>query len=134
MKVPTLLITVFLVAVIGLVMAPSPAMAQSPDGSSVKRVEPVKDGRGAIDFAAARADADAKARQSTDVDVKNKLNQKQSAVGIGIGGSSSADVKNKISNVNNNTLKTGDTTNFNINGNKQIQSFGLPLGRELPVR
>ena len=135
METRTLLIAVFLVAAIALAMTPSPAVAQNSDGFTPKRVEPVKvDGKGGTDFATARADADAKAHQNTDVDVKNK--QKQTATGLGIGGGASVDVKNKISNtnVNKNTLKTGDTINFNANGNKQIQSFGVPLGKEVPVR
>src|SRR5215470_786256 len=126
MKARTLLIAVGVGTAIALVMASSPAMAQSTDGSSLRRIEPVKTDS-SPDFAKARADAEAKARQNTDV--SNKQNQKQTAVGLGIGGGASVDVKNKISstNVNVNSLKTGDTTNINANSNKQIQSFGVPI-------
>ena len=37
------------------------------------------------------------------------------------------DVKNKSTNINYNSLKTGDTINYNSNENKQIQSFGVPF-------
>jgi hypothetical protein len=143
MKAFKLVIGVVVVAAIGLVMAPSPALAQAPDGRvDLKRVDPSRpthDGKASkdFDFARARADADAKAnnrqhtdidgknKQDADIDVKNKLSQKQ----IGLGGSSSAEVKNKSTNVNLNSLKTGDVLNFNVNENKQIQSFGLPFHR-----
>lgn len=131
-----------LLAAIGLVMAPSLAAAQQPNGdgrADLRRVEPVRPLQGSkgsneLDFAAARADAHAKAnaRQNTDVDVKNKLTQKQAAIGIGTGGNSSVDLKNKNTNIN--TLKTGDVVNLNVNDNKQVQSFGFPLQRTLNVR
>jgi hypothetical protein len=132
MKARTLLIAVGVGTAIAFVMASSPAMAQSPDGSTLKRVEPVKSHGSDIDFAKARADADAKARQNTDVDVKNKQNQKQNTdvdVKNKLKQNTDVDVKNKISNnnVNLNSLKTGDTTNINANSNKQIQSFGVPI-------
>jgi hypothetical protein len=146
----TLFIGAWFVVAIALVMAPSLAMAQGHDSSTARLMKPVKpDSKGEIDFAAVRADADAKARQHTDVDVKNKLNQKQkqNAIGIGKGGNSTVDVKNKSTNTNNNslantntlttgdiknTLRTGDVNNVNVNQNKQI--FGVPFGRELPIR
>ena len=135
MKTRTLLIGSVLVAVIGLVMAPGLSLAQSPspDGVELKRVEPLKQVHsrgGSEDFAKSRADADAKAKAHQDVDqknkqdtdVKNKLTQQTTASGVG-----TVDVKNKSSNINYNSLKTGDTVNFNANQNKQIQSFGIPL-------
>ena len=134
MKAATLSIAILLTAAV--LVVPIPTMAQDLDGSS-RRVEPVKplhDGKGGRDFATSRANADAKAHQGTDVDVKNKLNQKQSAIGVGIGGSSSVDVKNKNANLNVNTLKTGDIINLNANSNKQTQSFGAPLVRDLRPR
>jgi hypothetical protein len=133
MKARTLLIAVGVGTAVAFVMASSPAMAQNTDGSSVRRIEPVKtDSKGSPDFAKARADADAKARQNTDVDVKNKQNQKQNTdvdVKNKLKQNTDVDVKNKISNnnVNLNSLKTGDTTNINANSNKQIQSFGVPI-------
>ena len=55
--------------------------------------------------------------------MKNKLTQKQAAIGLGVG---TVDVKNKSTNINYNSLKTGDTINDNSKENKQIQSFGVP--------
>jgi hypothetical protein len=121
---------------IGVAVAPGLASAQQPNGiggrSELKpadSVRPLHGSRGSqeIDFAAARADAHAKAhaRQNTDVDVKNKLDQKQAAIGIGTGGKSSVNLKN--TNTNLNSLSTGDVVNFNVNDNKQVQSFTVPV-------
>lgn len=121
-------------AALGLAVAPGLASAQQPNGigsrsetTRVDAVRPLHGSRGSkeIDFAAARADAHAKtqARQNTDVDVKNKLDQKQAAIGIGTGGRSSVNLKN----TNLNSLSTGDVVNFNVNENKQVQSFTVPL-------
>ena len=63
---------------------------------------------------------DADQRNKQDTDVKNKLHQTTTATGVG-----TVDVKNKSTNYNN--LQTGDTVNFNVNTNKQIQSFGIPV-------
>ena len=121
---------------IGVAVAPGLASAQQPNGiggrselKPVDSVRPLHGSRGSqeIDFAAARADAHAKAhaRQNTDVDVKNKLDQKQAAIGIGTGGKSSVNLKN--TNTNLNSLSTGDVVNFNVNDNKQVQSFTVPV-------
>jgi hypothetical protein len=123
-------------AALGLAVAPGLASAQQPNGiggrselKPVDSVRPLHGSRGSqeIDFAAARADAHAKAhaRQNTDVDVKNKLDQKQAAIGIGTGGKSSVNLKN--TNTNLNSLSTGDVVNFNVNDNKQVQSFTVPV-------
>jgi hypothetical protein len=121
-------------AAISLAVAPGLASAQQPNGighsdlKPVDSVRPLHGSRGSkeIDFAAARADAHAKAhaRQSTDVNVRNKLDQKQAAIGIGTGGKSSVNLKNNNTNLN--SLSTGDVVNFNVNDNKQVQSFTVP--------
>jgi hypothetical protein len=42
-------------------------------------------------------------------------------------GGRTVDVKNKSTKINYNSLKTGDTVNYNANENKQILSFGIPF-------